>query len=140
MAFSMFPLASTSAARQSLKPAPVRSRSSFTSFAGISMPVCCVLILFLFALLKSLFRSRDLQNGPLRAVRSGPHKISTRAVCLALFVVGRNSGFGSLGRLNGSFHNALHEVAFLFLVLFVRTRIDVLDAVHQRLIFGGFLF
>jgi len=27
-----------------------------------------------------------------------------------------------------------------FFVLFVRARIDVLDAVHQRLIFGGFLF
>src|SRR5579872_2115192 len=35
MAPSMLPLASTSAARQSENPAPVRSRRSFTSCAGI---------------------------------------------------------------------------------------------------------
>jgi hypothetical protein len=40
-------LVSTSAARQSLKPALVRSLSSFTSFAGMSMTGLLVLILFL---------------------------------------------------------------------------------------------
>ena len=64
----------------------------------------------------------------------------TGAMCLALSVVGRNSGLGSLSRLHGSFHNAFDEVAFLLLVPFVSAGINVLNAVHQRLIFGGFLF
>src|SRR5258708_12400239 len=46
MAFSMSPPASTSAARQSAKPALVRSRNSLTSWAGICTAGCCVLILF----------------------------------------------------------------------------------------------
>src|SRR5882724_10137251 len=49
MAFSIAPLASTSAARQSLNPAPVLSRNSFTRCAGICIAGCCVLILFLSA-------------------------------------------------------------------------------------------
>src|SRR3989454_9364047 len=43
MAFSMSPPASSSAARQSLKPAPVRSRSSLTSCAG--MLICSGFVL-----------------------------------------------------------------------------------------------
>src|SRR5690349_643666 len=45
MAFSMSPLASIRAARQSLNPALVRSRNSFTSWAGICTAGCCVLVL-----------------------------------------------------------------------------------------------
>src|SRR5690349_12268083 len=53
MAFSMIPLASISAARQSLNPALVRSRNSFTSWAGICTAGCCVLILLYPCSLKS---------------------------------------------------------------------------------------
>src|ERR1700741_5489283 len=45
MALFISPAASTKAARQSLKPALVRSRNSFTSLAGISMAAFGVLIL-----------------------------------------------------------------------------------------------
>jgi hypothetical protein len=43
----MSPADSTNAARQSLNPAPVRSRNSFTRFAGICIADGCVLILIL---------------------------------------------------------------------------------------------
>src|SRR6266704_3215715 len=67
---------------------------------------------------------------------AGPTKFPPKQFVLARFFVGRNC---CLRRLRRRFHNALHEVAFLFLVLFVRARIDVLDAVYQRLIFRRLL-
>src|SRR5579872_4707071 len=74
MAFSIMPFASTSAARQSLKPAPVLSRSSFTRCAGICIAGCCVLILFLSANSECQYLHKCLQKGPLRAAWSGPRE------------------------------------------------------------------
>src|ERR1700730_9825432 len=70
MAFSMSPSASISAARQSAKPALVRSRNSFTSCAGILLllGVGCVLIRALFSL---LFYDLDGDTGIPRPVRTG---------------------------------------------------------------------
>src|SRR6267378_814080 len=96
---------------------------------------------FLFADWQFLIKFVRLQNGPHRFARRGPHRISTRAIALAFFlVVRRNGGFRRLGGFYGRFDNALDEVAFLLLVLFVRAGIDVLDAIYQRLVFRGFLF
>src|ERR1022692_2260436 len=66
MAFSMSPPASIKAARQSAKPALVRSRNSFTSCAGILLlfGVGCVLIRALFSL---LFDDPDGETGISRA-------------------------------------------------------------------------
>src|SRR5260370_17475733 len=83
MAFSMSPADSTSAARQSLKPAPVRSRNSLTRCAGICMAGCCVLIFFSFLVLESLYRGSRavrcvcLQNGPAHGLchSAGPVEI-----------------------------------------------------------------
>src|SRR5229473_8550753 len=102
IAFSMSAPASTSAARQSLKPALVRSRNSFTSLAGISIAVCCVLILFsllfLFADLNFLIQCPCLQNGPPRCARSGPQAFPTRADYLLPFLIRRNGRLGSFCR------------------------------------------
>src|SRR6266566_3962928 len=136
IAFSMSAPASTSAARQSLKPALVRSRNSFTSCAGICVACCCVLIpFFLFALLRFLASRHCLQNGPPRAVRGGPRKFPTHPACLAFFLVRRNRCLRSFGQRLGAFH----KVAFLLFVLLVSARIHVLHAFDQRLILRRFL-
>src|SRR5260370_4588139 len=110
MAFSITPFASTSAARQSAKPAPVRSRSSLTSFAGISIAVGCVLILFFSLLIGNFsFGALSHKNGPHRFARRGPHKIPPAQIALAFFlVVGRNSGFRRLRGVRGGFRGGPH--------------------------------
>jgi len=141
MAFSMSPLASTSAGAAIRETAFVLSRSSFTSCAGICTAGCCVLILFSLLLIGNFLLSSFAYKTARTDLLGAASQISTRAIALAFFlVVGRNGGFRRLGGLDWRFDNALYEVAFLLFVLFVRAGIDVLDAVHQRLVFRGFLF
>src|ERR1700739_461885 len=112
----MSPAVSTSAARQSLKPAFVSSLSSLTSLAGISITGFEVLILFSFSL--SGFRPYKLLQkwpGVDFAFSTGPTEGLSLAPLLAGFLVGRNSGSG---RFDEGF-GALDEVAFLLLVLLV---------------------
>src|SRR6266849_4821104 len=125
MAFSTSPAASTSAARQSLKPAPVRSRNSFTRCAGICIADCCVLILFFSLACANLLialctgvRCAYLQSGP--APRSdlsaGPFEIYASAVCLPGFLVRRDGCLRRFRRFRR--HFAFDKIAFLLLVLF----------------------
>src|SRR5580704_11384978 len=104
---------STSAARQSAKPAPVRSRSSFTRFAGICMACGCVLILFFYSFIvatklifvkcacpaKGPLNYEQLQNGPAHLVSesAGPAESCQRGL-LARCLVRWDSRFGRLRR------------------------------------------
>src|SRR5579872_6822954 len=94
---------STSAARQSAKPAPVRSRSSFTRFAGICMACGCVLILFFYSFFVSTRKifvvGVWLQNGPahLATESAGPAESCQRGLLVGLFVR-RDGGFDRFGR------------------------------------------
>src|SRR4029077_7509623 len=149
MAFSTSPADSTSAARQSLKPAPVRSRNSFTRCAGICVAGCCVLILFSLSPMRiSWARPVVRLDAPIcKTARRlgcvaapGLLKSYASAICLSGFLVGRN---GCLRRLGG-FRSlqrdfAFDEIAFLFFVLLVRAGVDVLDAFDQRLVRSGLL-
>src|SRR5215470_16860272 len=137
MAFSMSPLASTRAARQSLNPAFVRSRNSFTSWAGICTAGCCVLILLSYLdLVKVVLQASNFcRTARPRAFRGGPLEFPT-LVLLGAFFVGRHSGFRAF-RLR--FRSAFDEVAFLLFVLFVGAGVHVLDAFDDGLVFGGLL-
>src|SRR5690348_6582023 len=136
MAFSMSPPASMRAARQSLNPALVRSRNSFTSWAGICTAGCCVLILLSYLdLVKVVLRSMHfLQNGPPpnlpgRATGiSHPRSLPAAGSSLAYLFVRRHCSFRAFRR---RFGRALHEVAFLLFVLFVRAGVHVFDTFDQ---------
>src|SRR5438270_4256402 len=141
MAFSMSPLASIRAARQSLKPALVRSRNSFTSWAGICTAGCCVLILLSLLIKIVLHASTSCRTARPRAIRGGPldfpppRSLPAAGRFLAFFFVRRHGGFRACRQR----FRTLHVVAFLLLVLFVRAGVHVLDTLDQRLIYRGLL-
>src|SRR5258707_2691375 len=148
MAFSMSPSASTSAARQSLNPALVRSRNSFTSLAGISMAVFGVLILFISGFVSTnpepLFISFVIslyttacKTARSKSPRNGPGYFSTRRLLSGFDVFRRNRSFY---RHRDLFRGWFHEIAFLLFVLFVSAGVHVLDAIGQCLIRSGLLF
>src|SRR5262249_45063977 len=141
IAFSRSPCASISAARQSLKPALVRSRNSLTSLAGISMAVFGVLILFSLSFSRLSLRIFRYSKGCLQkrpaanASRRGGNFFLPRAY-LARLLVRRNGRFG----FGIECLRAFHEVAFLLFVPLVRAGVDVFAAFCNRLIRGGFRF
>src|SRR5438105_5518974 len=145
MAFSISPPASIKAARQSLNPALVRSRNSFTSFAGISMAVFGVLILvslsevYLLLNMISLIAAHYLlccKTARSKLPWNGPWFIPARRLLLGFFVVGRNSRF----RRRSSFIGCgFDEGPFLLLILFVGAGIHVFHTIRQSLIRGGFM-
>src|SRR5690242_18064346 len=142
MAFSVSSLASIRAARQSLNPALVRSRNSFTSWAGICTAGCCVLILlsyldFVDLVLQNPLLGQFSQFFTERPAPSRPGRATgiSHPGSLALFFVRRHGGLGAFYLR----FRAFHEVAFLLLVLFVRAGIHILDTFDERLIFGRLL-
>src|ERR1017187_7884385 len=128
MACSMSPAASTKAARQSAKPAPVRSRSSFTSCAG-----------------GPLFPgSGAVAMGALNSFsfdfnRSGSARPGVCAAARELF---RRGFFVARYRGRDFFRDnglAFDEIAFLLFVFFVRARVHVFRPFFAARAFGCLL-
>src|SRR5215472_8637156 len=112
--------ASTRAARQSLKPALVSSRSSFTSLAGISMTGFEVLILFFSSILfLEIAFTGSYKNGPVG--RASRHR-----------------GNGGFRGFDEGFR-ALDKVTFLLLVLLVGAGVHIVRSGLDGCLIGGHL-
>src|SRR5437588_2526853 len=119
MARSTSPLASASALRQSLKPAPVRSRNSLTNCAGTLNCSGFVAI--------SANPQTIIKFGWMNEARHEP---------------AAQSGFGLAFRLNGLFgigkFRRLHKIAFLLFVSLIGAGVDIFDVLHDFGAFGSF--
>src|ERR1700730_11204985 len=110
MAFSMSPPASINAARQSAKPALVRSRNSFTSCAGILLlfGVGCVLIRALFSLLfDDVHGGTGISSARSHGLRDYLHARRYYPLPVRFCCVGGDSRFGSFRRLHRSIDERL---------------------------------
>src|ERR1700735_3692963 len=135
MACSTSPPPSTSASRQAVKPAPVRSRSSFTCCADTFGFPSAVAINVLSSFYEISLEQSGATNWTGR-LEVCPEQIVLRGcngssrLAMLYFVLGRHrrSRFvrHSIDRL------AFHEIAFLLLVHFVGAGVHVVDRVFAR--------
>src|ERR1700678_219445 len=141
MACSTSPPPSTSASRHAVKPAPVRSRSSFTCCADtFGFPSAVAMVVLNSFFLKSVQNNQEQRIGqihqkPAQSRSSSEVAVATSRLAMLNFVFRRHRSRRGFIR-NRIYRLAFHEVAFLLLVHFVGAGIDVIHGVFASSIRG----